>query len=330
MRLGCEVDDRLAPGGRARDGVGSAMSPTTNSWSIPSRFAGLPAYVSLSSTTTSSPPATSRLTKCDPIKPAPPVTRTRIATGYRLSPRRPPEPRSVWSARYSLKCEKIRWPHFGRRKRLIEAFRRERGTYWAHPLRTPRAAWRSHDARALRLLNASRDRDSRAKTGPAAGPSRFIHRDVVSTSHSYVTAVTSEVRAKKRQRPTPRELAGGYALEQTMDARPALDGISNTRSYGKRAPKREPRDAADAVRPRHQLVTRRTPAARTARAVRSRFQTARGLEEPGQDVGATLIGPSPPGTRRGRRANGAARARPFRCAGSKTRVGVPSPRTPPS
>src|SRR3954470_18552583 len=53
------------------------MSPWWNSTSS-GRFARFPEYVSLSSTTTSSPAASSRLTKCEPMKPAPPVTRTRI------------------------------------------------------------------------------------------------------------------------------------------------------------------------------------------------------------------------------------------------------------
>ena len=66
---------------------GSAMSPTTSSTPVPSRFAGLPAYVSLSRTTTSSPPASSRLTKCDPMNPAPPVTSTRIGKGSHVSRR---------------------------------------------------------------------------------------------------------------------------------------------------------------------------------------------------------------------------------------------------
>src|SRR5712691_12026116 len=53
------------------------MSPWWNSASS-GRFARLPEYVSLSRTTTSSPPRWSRLTKCEPMKPAPPVTRIRI------------------------------------------------------------------------------------------------------------------------------------------------------------------------------------------------------------------------------------------------------------
>ena len=57
----------------------SQMSPSTSCVSQPSRFAGLPEYVSLSSTTTSSPAATRRLTKCEPMNPAPPVTRIRTA-----------------------------------------------------------------------------------------------------------------------------------------------------------------------------------------------------------------------------------------------------------
>src|SRR5205823_1735438 len=51
--------------------------PSWNSTSS-GRFARLPEYVNLSSTTTSSPLCRSRLTKCEPMKPAPPVTRTRI------------------------------------------------------------------------------------------------------------------------------------------------------------------------------------------------------------------------------------------------------------
>src|SRR5262245_15135580 len=55
---------------------GSPMSPTTSSAPTTSRFAGLPAYVSLASTATSAPAAASRRTKCEPMKPAPPVTST--------------------------------------------------------------------------------------------------------------------------------------------------------------------------------------------------------------------------------------------------------------
>src|SRR4051794_22335606 len=55
------------------------MSPSTSSTCAPSRFAGLPEYVSLSSTTTSSPAAARRFAKCEPMNPAPPVTSTRTA-----------------------------------------------------------------------------------------------------------------------------------------------------------------------------------------------------------------------------------------------------------
>src|ERR1700704_21812 len=58
--------------------AGSAMSPSWNSTSS-GRFARLPEYVSLSSTATSSPARSRRFAKCEPMKPAPPVTRTRIA-----------------------------------------------------------------------------------------------------------------------------------------------------------------------------------------------------------------------------------------------------------
>ena len=71
----------------------SQMSPSTSRTSQPSRFAGLPEYVSLSSTTTSSPAASRRLTKCEPMKPAPPVTRIRIAR--KASGRVRSEPRPV-------------------------------------------------------------------------------------------------------------------------------------------------------------------------------------------------------------------------------------------
>src|SRR5215208_5927178 len=57
---------------------GSQMSPWKNSCAMPSRFARLPEYVSLSSTTTLSPRSARRRTKCEPMKPAPPVTSTRI------------------------------------------------------------------------------------------------------------------------------------------------------------------------------------------------------------------------------------------------------------
>ena len=58
---------------------GSAMSPTCTSQSKPSRFSLRPEYVSLSSTTTSSPLETRRLTKWLPMNPQPPVTRTRTS-----------------------------------------------------------------------------------------------------------------------------------------------------------------------------------------------------------------------------------------------------------
>src|SRR6476660_5701450 len=81
--------------------AGTAMSPWWHS--VPSgRFARFPEYVSLSRTTTSSPPRSRRFTKCEPMKPAPPVTRTRIVgrlvrrrrqeTGER--PGHPPVPRA--------------------------------------------------------------------------------------------------------------------------------------------------------------------------------------------------------------------------------------------
>src|SRR5205823_15110785 len=61
------------------------MSPRRQS--VPSgRLAGFPAYVNLSSTTTSSPAASIRLTKCEPMNPAPPVTSRRTASPYRLRP----------------------------------------------------------------------------------------------------------------------------------------------------------------------------------------------------------------------------------------------------
>src|SRR5262245_43251178 len=71
------------PAAASATAAGSAMSPRRNSWATPSRFARLPEYVSLSSTTTVSPASASRRTKCDPMKPAPPVTSTRI--GGRLA-----------------------------------------------------------------------------------------------------------------------------------------------------------------------------------------------------------------------------------------------------
>src|SRR5262245_44880211 len=73
---------------------GSAMSPWTNSCSIPARLAGLPEYVSLSRTTTSSPCSTSRLTKWLPMKPAPPVTSTRTARSLPALHPRSGRPRS--------------------------------------------------------------------------------------------------------------------------------------------------------------------------------------------------------------------------------------------
>src|SRR5215210_5390159 len=72
------------PSAASATAPGSPMSPWTKRCSTPSRFAGFPEYVSLSSTTTSSPPRTSRFTKCEPMNPAPPVTR--IAIGRSLVP----------------------------------------------------------------------------------------------------------------------------------------------------------------------------------------------------------------------------------------------------
>jgi hypothetical protein len=57
----------------------SQMSPCTNSCSTPSRFARFPEYVSLSSTTTSSPASTTRRAKCEPMNPAAPVTSRRMS-----------------------------------------------------------------------------------------------------------------------------------------------------------------------------------------------------------------------------------------------------------
>src|SRR5579884_2168462 len=71
---------------------GSAMSPWWNSCSTPSRLARLPAYVSLSRTTTSSPFAVRCRTKCDPMKPAPPVTRMRIGLSVREPSQAFPQP----------------------------------------------------------------------------------------------------------------------------------------------------------------------------------------------------------------------------------------------
>src|SRR5262245_25353857 len=68
-----------APAADSATASASQMSPTTSSASRPSRFARLPEYVSLSRTATSSPCATSRRTKCEPMNPAPPVTRIFIA-----------------------------------------------------------------------------------------------------------------------------------------------------------------------------------------------------------------------------------------------------------
>ena len=80
VRLGREVDDRVAAGGRLRDRLRVAdVADDELDRPVPSRFAGLPEYVSLSSTRTSSPAARSRLAKWEPMKPAPPVTSTRIA-----------------------------------------------------------------------------------------------------------------------------------------------------------------------------------------------------------------------------------------------------------
>src|SRR5436305_2567344 len=75
----------------------STMSPSTNSRSHPSRFARFPEYVSLSSTTTSCPPASNRLAKCEPMKPAPPVTRIRIPS-YTYDVREATWPQALGSA----------------------------------------------------------------------------------------------------------------------------------------------------------------------------------------------------------------------------------------
>src|SRR5581483_10300641 len=115
---------------------GSQMSPSTNSASTPSRLARLPAEVSLSRTTTSSPPATSRRAKCEPINPAPPVTSTRMAVSLVESPLRPQaleagaQPlapgRQAGSVRPPAAQDRVRGPRggaaeLGRRDRADEA-----------------------------------------------------------------------------------------------------------------------------------------------------------------------------------------------------------------
>ena len=67
MRLGGEVDDRLAALGRLGDGLRVGDVADLESQSTPSRFSFRPEYVSLSSTTTSSPTETRRLTKWLPM-----------------------------------------------------------------------------------------------------------------------------------------------------------------------------------------------------------------------------------------------------------------------
>src|SRR5881394_3495811 len=66
------------------------MSPWKKSCATPCRFARLPAYVSLSRTTTSSPASASRRAKCEPMKPAPPVIRTLTQLNYLLGARLQP------------------------------------------------------------------------------------------------------------------------------------------------------------------------------------------------------------------------------------------------
>src|SRR5262245_22587682 len=68
------------PSPAAVTAIESAMSPSWNSCATPSRLARLPEYVSLSSTTTSSPRAARSFTKWEPMNPAPPVTSTLIAS----------------------------------------------------------------------------------------------------------------------------------------------------------------------------------------------------------------------------------------------------------
>ena len=128
MRLGGEVHDRLTAGARLGDGRRVGDVAATNWCSMPARFARFPAYVSLSSTTTSSPRAASRLTKCDPMKPAPPVTSTRIGKGSREAGRAP-----AWSlARFSRASR-------GTLAKAVAPVRQARGTTLAAQDRVRRA-----------------------------------------------------------------------------------------------------------------------------------------------------------------------------------------------
>ena len=93
VRLGSEVDDRLdSRPPRARPLPGRRCRPCGTRARRPRGSPGCPAYVSLSRTTTSSPAPARRRTNCEPMKPAPPVTRTFIGQrvdgrGTRAAPR---------------------------------------------------------------------------------------------------------------------------------------------------------------------------------------------------------------------------------------------------
>src|SRR3954471_7428123 len=120
------------------------MSPWKNSCSTPSRFAGLPAYVSLSSTATSLPAAARRRTKCEPMKPAPPVTRTRIGEGEPLSIRS--------SSALHPRVDQLLAPSGGVEAAPTEAEHRDRGTR-RHPARDCRdGRLRGREARRLRSV----------------------------------------------------------------------------------------------------------------------------------------------------------------------------------
>jgi len=77
VRLGGEVDDRLASfAARSTAAVADVADDELDPGSL--EIGGIARVVSLSRTTTSSPAAVGALAKWEPMKPAPPVTSTRI------------------------------------------------------------------------------------------------------------------------------------------------------------------------------------------------------------------------------------------------------------
>src|SRR4051812_24373116 len=158
------------------------MSPSISGTSQPSRFAGLPEYVSLSRTTTSSPAATIRLTKCEPMNPAPPVTSTFIV-------RKPSPPVAATARRRRVRSRiESSWPRRSRAgldlaKALAEAVapvgeaRRVRALAAEHRVGRARGGAPQLDRRdrADAALDARLLEDRRGELEPRALP---LRRDV--------------------------------------------------------------------------------------------------------------------------------------------------------